>query len=78
MEGDVDRVDVTSCVSVYLSALVTNRRVLFWAISNLYLIGKIRELIGTVESYMRAGRMVVQFQCVSISSKSFIKGFRIV
>ena len=43
---------------VYLYIFVTNRRVLFRVICNLYLVGKVKELRGTI-GYMRAGRMVV-------------------
>ena len=43
-----------------LSAFGINRRALFWAIFNLYLVGRVRELRGTV-GYVRAGRMVALY-----------------
>ena len=43
---------------MYLTAYVTNRRALFWAVRNLYLAGEVRKLRGTVE-YVSAGRIVV-------------------
>ena len=45
---------------VYLSEFVINRRVLFWDICNLYLVGRVRKLRGTV-GYMRARRMVTLY-----------------
>ena len=45
---------------VYVSVFMTNRRALFLAICNLYLVGRIRELRRNV-GYMRAGRMVVLY-----------------
>ena len=42
---------------MFVSVFVTNRRALFWAVYNLYLVGTVRVLRGTV-GYMRAGKMV--------------------
>ena len=41
---------------------VINQRAMFWAICNLYWVGKVRELRGSVSvRYMRAGRMVALY-----------------
>ena len=66
VKGGINWIDVTICVELlvylYISVLVTNRRALFCVIINLYLVGNVRELRGTVGvGYARAGRMVVLY-----------------
>ena len=58
--GSMLQVMWTVWLLVYLSAFVTNRRAVFWAVCSLYLAGKVRELRGTVE-YVKAMRMVVLY-----------------
>ena len=52
-----------SLLLVYPTAFVTNRKVLFWAICNVYLAGEVTELRGTrgAVGYMRAERIVVLY-----------------
>ena len=52
MEDNVDWVDVTSLCRVLLlvnvSVFVTNRTDWFWVVCNLCLVGRVRDLRGTV------------------------------
>ena len=60
VKGDVNWVDVTNWLLVYLSAFMMNRRALFCAFYSLYLALAVKELRGT-GGYVKAGRIVVLY-----------------